>query len=70
LRIGIIWEVMVRLCFNFLEIMFRDGVPLNQHFMALKTKYNNEKEYFEKLTNVCDDLTPLGIENRGRSFGG
>ena len=31
-----------------LEIMFRDGVPLNQHFMALKTKYNNEKEYYEK----------------------
>jgi hypothetical protein len=32
--------------------MFRDGVPLNQHFMALKTKYNSEKEYYEKLMNV------------------
>jgi hypothetical protein len=42
---------MVRLKLK-VEIMFRDGVPLNQHFMALKTKYNNEKEYFEKITSV------------------
>jgi hypothetical protein len=36
----------------YIEIMFRDGVPLNQHFMALKTKYSNEKEYYDKTINV------------------
>lgn len=29
------------------EILFRDGVPLNEHFLALKTKYKNEREVFE-----------------------
>lgn len=33
------------------EVLFRDGVPLNEHFLALKTKYTNEKEHFENVIN-------------------
>ena len=33
------------------EVLFRDGVPLNEHFLALKTKYTNEKEHFENNIN-------------------
>jgi hypothetical protein len=25
------------------ETMLRDGIPLNEHFLALKNKYNNEQ---------------------------
>ena len=31
------------------EVLFRDGVPLNENFLALKTKYKNERDAFEKL---------------------
>ena len=31
------------------EILFRDGVPLNENFLALKTKYKNERDAFEKI---------------------
>ena len=30
------------------EVLFRDGVPLNENFLALKTKYKNERDEFEK----------------------
>ena len=30
------------------EVLFRDGVPLNENFLALKTKYKNERDDFEK----------------------
>ncbi len=36
----------------FKEILFRDGVPLNEHFLALKTKYTNEKNAFEVMVEV------------------
>ena len=43
------------------EVLFRDGVPLNENFLALKTKYKNEKEAFEKeildLTTNIDNTT-------------
>jgi hypothetical protein len=35
-----------------IEILFRDGVPLNEHFLALKTKYQNEKAEFDKIIYV------------------
>ena len=25
------------------ETLLKDGIPLNEHFLALKNKYNNEK---------------------------
>lgn len=32
-------------------VLFKDGVPLNEHFLALKTKYTNEKKHFEEIIN-------------------
>jgi len=37
-----------------IEILFRDGVPLNEHFLALKTKYTNEKNCFENMVEVIN----------------
>ena len=31
------------------EVLFRDGVPLNEHFLALKTKYTNEKNILKTI---------------------
>ena len=43
------------------EILFRDGVPLNENFLALKTKYKNERDVYEKrildLTTNIDNTT-------------
>ena len=33
------------------EVLFRDGVPLNENFLALKTKYKNERDNFENAIN-------------------
>ena len=29
------------------ETLLRDGIPLNEHFLALKNKFNNEKKELE-----------------------
>ena len=43
------------------EVLFRDGVPLNENFLALKTKYKNERDVYEKkiydLTTNIDNTT-------------
>jgi hypothetical protein len=31
------------------ETLLRDGIPLNEHFLALKNKYNNEKDELNKF---------------------
>jgi hypothetical protein len=47
------------------EILFRDGVPLNEHFLALKTKYTNEKEVFEKhLQDLSTEIQRISNENK------
>jgi len=33
----------------------RDGIPLNEHFLALKNKFNNEKDDLEKYIKALDD---------------
>lgn len=33
------------------ETLLRDGIPLNEHFLALKNKYNNEKDELNKYVN-------------------
>lgn len=33
------------------ETLLRDGIPLNEHFLALKNKYNNEKDELNKFVN-------------------
>lgn len=42
------------------ETLLRDGIPLNEHFLALKNKFNNEKDDLEKYIKALDD------ENRKR----
>ena len=37
------------------ETLLRDGIPLNEHFLALKNKYNNEKEEMEKFIKTLED---------------
>ena len=34
------------------EVLFRNGVPLNENFLALKTKYTNERDHFENVINA------------------
>lgn len=44
------------------EILFRDGVPLNENFLALKTKYKNERDAFEKI--ILDLNTEIDNTNK------
>ena len=47
------------------EILFRDGVPLNEHFLALKTKYTNERDQFEKyISDLNQEITSIDNENK------
>ena len=44
------------------EVLFRDGVPLNENFLALKTKYKNERDTFEKI--ILDLNTNIDNTNK------
>mmetsp|Transcript_29629 Transcript_29629/g.28851 ORF Transcript_29629/g.28851 Transcript_29629/m.28851 type:complete len:206 (+) Transcript_29629:260-877(+) len=37
------------------ETLLRDGIPLNEHFLALKNKFNNEKDDLEKFVKTLED---------------
>ena len=37
------------------ETLLRDGIPLNEHFLALKNKFNNEKDELEKYAHGLED---------------
>jgi hypothetical protein len=37
------------------ETLLRDGIPLNEHFLALKNKFNNERDTLQKQQNVVKD---------------
>lgn len=37
------------------ETLLRDGIPLNEHFLALKNKYNNEKDELNKFVNSLQE---------------
>jgi hypothetical protein len=37
------------------ETLLRDGIPLNEHFLALKNKFNNEKDEMEKYVKSLED---------------
>lgn len=36
------------------ETLLRDGIPLNEHFLALKNKYNTEQDYLKKNHNMME----------------
>ena len=37
------------------ETLLRDGIPLNEHFLALKNKFNNEQDSMTKNANMVDE---------------
>ena len=37
------------------EVLLKDGIPVNEHFIALKNKYNVEKDNWEKKLNNQDE---------------
>jgi hypothetical protein len=37
------------------ETLLRDGIPLNEHFLALKNKFNNEQDTKTKNANMIDE---------------
>ena len=37
------------------ETLLRDGIPLNEHFLALKNKFNNEKEDMDKYIKGLEE---------------
>jgi hypothetical protein len=37
------------------ETLLRDGIPLNEHFLALKNKFNNEQDFLKKNVQIMED---------------
>ena len=37
------------------ETLLRDGIPLNEHFLALKNKFNNEKDTLENQFRATEE---------------
>lgn len=37
------------------ETLLRDGIPLNEHFLALKNKFNNEQDLLKKSVEVMEE---------------
>ena len=37
------------------ETLLKDGIPLNEHFLALKGKFNNEQKILEKNKNILEE---------------
>lgn len=49
------------------ETLLKDGIPLNEHFIALKNKFNKEKEAEEKkLRNIEEDIKHEETQNRDK----
>ena len=46
------------------ETLLRDGIPFNEHFLALKNKFNNEqKELKGRVKNAEDEIALLEASN-------
>lgn len=37
------------------ETLLRDGIPLNEHFLALKNKFNNERDELDKYVRSLEE---------------
>jgi hypothetical protein len=37
------------------EVLLKDGIPLNEHFIALKNKFNTEKDELDRFIRDLDD---------------
>lgn len=50
------------------ETLLRDGIPLNEHFLALKNKYNNEKDFLDKEVQIMkDEINQEEVSNKQRN---
>jgi FtsZ-binding cell division protein ZapB len=45
------------------EVLLKDGIPVNEHFIALKNKYNVEKDSWEKKLNNQDEDNKSELKN-------
>ena len=45
------------------EVLLKDGIPVNEHFIALKNKYNVEKDNWEKKLNNMDEDNKAELKN-------
>ena len=52
------------------ETLLRDGIPLNEHFLALKNKYNNEKKDLDNEVKgkeaEIDNILNINDEKRNK----
>lgn len=49
------------------ETLLRDCIPLNEHFLALKNKFNNEKDELEKyVTSLEEEIKREEMNNKNR----
>lgn len=45
----------------------RDGIPLNEHFLALKNKFNNEKDEMERFVkNLEEEIKREEMNNKNK----
>ena len=50
------------------ETLLRDGIPLNEHFLALKNKFNNEQDDLKKKHNaLLDEIKRESEANENRT---
>lgn len=49
------------------ETLLRDGIPLNEHFLALKNKFNNEKDDLDKFVkNLDEEIKKEEMSNKNK----
>lgn len=47
------------------ETLLRDGIPLNEHFLSLKNKFNNEKDTLDKqCKNLKEEINKQEGKNQ------
>ena len=48
------------------ETLLKDGIPLNEHFLSLKNKYNREKETnTHRLKELEEEILKTKVKNQG-----
>lgn len=50
------------------ETLLRDGIPLNEHFLALKNKFNNEQDLLNKQVEIMEhEIKTEELSNKQRN---
>lgn len=50
------------------ETLLRDGIPLNEHFLALKNKFNNEQDLLKKQVEIMEhEIKTEELSNKQRN---